>query len=108
MEIVAAGPADHADLTSRAGPELGRIVARVHAELGDSFQAVLQAECGRNFPVQIAGGGVDDGAGFDAVKTDSIFLIGPPAETDVIEASATCGLRSRRQQVELRKLAAVQ
>ena len=108
VKLVAAGLADHADLPGGAGAILGRIVARIHAELGDRLKTVLQAETRRDFPVQIAGRGVDNRAGLDAVETHRIFLVRASAEANVVEAAAAGGLRARRQQIELRKLPAVE
>src|SRR5262249_14690835 len=108
MELVAAGLADDADLARGSGPKLGRVVARVHAELGDGLDAVLKAEAGGDFAVEVAGRGVDNRACFHSVETDGVFLVGATAEPDVIEAAAARGLGARGKQVKLRKLAAIQ
>ena len=108
VQIVSAGLADYADLTSRTCAELRRIVAGIDPELGNRLQAVLQAEPGGDLTVQIAGGGVDDRAGLDAVEAHGIFLIGTSAEPDIVEAASTRRLGAGRQQIELRKLPAVQ
>ena len=108
VELVAAGLADHADLARRSSAVLGRVVARIDPELGDRLEAVLQAEAGGDLAVEVAGRSIDDRAGFHPVETDCIFLVGAAAEANVVEAPAACRLRARGEQVQLRKLAAVQ
>jgi hypothetical protein len=99
---------NYADLTAGTSAVLGRIVAAVDAELLDVFEALLEAEIGSCLPVQVAWGGIDYGARLHAVVTNNVLLIGAAAEANVILCSVSTIYGARREQVQLRHLAAVQ
>src|SRR5437588_11239562 len=108
MQHIAARLRDDADLAARACTELGRVVARFDAKFLNRLEARLETKTARDLPIQIARRCVEDRSGFHAIDADCVLLIGPAAETDIIERTAAPGLGARSQQVELRNLASVQ
>src|SRR5512138_2102033 len=102
MDIIAAGPSDHADLAAGPGAVFRRIGVRVDAEFLDVLQARLQFERGRDFAVQVARRRVDDGRALDAVEADHVLLDAAAAEADVAERARSAVERAWRLQVELR------
>ena len=98
---------DDADLAAGAGAELGRVAARLDAELLDVLEARLQLERRVVLAVHVARRRVDDGGAFDAVVLDDVLLDGAAAEADVLPRAGAGVLRAGRLQHQLRHLAAV-
>ena len=107
VERVAAGLGDDADLAAGAGAVLGRIAARLDAELLHVLEARLQLERRVVLAVHVARRRVDDGRAFDAVVLDDVLLDGAAAEADVLPRAGAGVLRAGRLQQQLRHLAAV-
>src|SRR5437588_393527 len=101
MEDIAARFRHYADLAAGTRAELRRVVARFHAKLLNGLKARLQAEPGRDLAVQVAGRCVEDRSRLDSVYTNGVLLIGPAAETNVVERTAAGGLRAGSKKIEL-------
>ena len=107
MEFVRSGFSNHTDLSAGSGAKLGRKIARIDTEFLHIFQTRLQAKGRRNLTVQVARTGIDDGSPFNAVVADHVLIVRTSRETDVREGSGSAVDASRRLQIKLRKLAAI-
>jgi hypothetical protein len=90
VPVVCSGFGNYADLAAGARAVFGGIVAAVDSEFLNVFEALLQAEVGSCFAIQVSRGGIDDGAGLDTVVAKRILLIGAAAKANVVVGSASC------------------
>src|SRR5262245_16576860 len=101
MDRVRPGLGYNGNLSARPGAVLRRIIAALHPELLDVFEARLQPEVGCQLAVQVTGRVIDDSASGDAIEPHDVLLVGSAIEPDIVVGAAPRGRRARRQQVKL-------